>query len=94
MPSNQSTSHRRRNPRGESPRRRIMDPLPIAGLSSAGTMSSASFSMPYSVQPSMAGPSTSFAVPYLTQPSMAGPSTSFVTPYPAQPNMAGPSVSC
>ncbi|OJT05302.1 hypothetical protein TRAPUB_3879 [Trametes pubescens] len=93
MPSNQSMSHRCRDLRGESPRRHIMDPLPIAGSSSTGTMSSASFSMPYSVQPSMAGPSTSFAVPYLAQPSMAGPSTLFVMPYPAQPNMAGPSAS-
>ncbi|OJT04953.1 hypothetical protein TRAPUB_4256 [Trametes pubescens] len=93
MPSNQSASHRRRDLRGESPRRRIMDPLPVAGSSSVGTMSSASFSMPYSAQPSMAGPSTLFAVPYLAQPSMAGPSTLFVTPYPTQPNMAGPSVS-
>ncbi|OJT02268.1 hypothetical protein TRAPUB_7223 [Trametes pubescens] len=77
MPSNQSASHRRRDPRGERPRRRIMDPLPVVGLSSAGTMSSASFSMPYITQPSMAGPSTSFATPYPAQPNMAGPSASY-----------------
>ncbi|OJT01971.1 hypothetical protein TRAPUB_7569 [Trametes pubescens] len=77
MPSNQSALHRRRDPRGESPRRRIMDPLPVAGSSSAGTMSSASFSMPYLVQPSMAGPSTSFATPYPAQLNMAGPSASY-----------------
>lgn len=91
MPPNQNASHRRRDPREESPRRRNMDPLPIAGSSSAGTMSSASFSTSYSAQPSMAGPSNSFAAPYTAQPSMAGPSTSFATPYSAQPNMAGPS---
>ena len=68
-----------------------MDPLPVAGSSSAGTMSSASFSTSYSAQPSMAGPSTSFAAPYIAQPSMAGPSTAFATPYPIQPNMAGSS---
>ncbi|OJT14781.1 hypothetical protein TRAPUB_8661, partial [Trametes pubescens] len=59
MPPNQSASHRRRDSREESPRRRNMDPLPVAGSSSAGTMSSASFSTSYSAQPSMAGPSTS-----------------------------------
>ncbi|EIW58962.1 uncharacterized protein TRAVEDRAFT_20789 [Trametes versicolor FP-101664 SS1] len=90
MPPNQSTLHCRRDPREESPRRCNMDPLPIAGSSSAGTMSSASFLMSYSVQPSMAGPSTSFTAPYTAQPSMAGPSMLFATPYSAQ-NMAGPS---